>query len=777
VATSQVQIDKALADMVSNISKFSNSIRTYYTIHEQFEGEQKRHMDIVAKRLDALAKFNKETDAENKEYLKQLYERRYIAEKEHAESEKKYRAERDAAKAAYENAKAQKEELEARRKAIEVSSAFAPGIKAQYEEQLKNQIEATNKAEEVFRRTEKAYGDFANELDNLNDKIKEKERELGKSDIGGDIKKGIGKMMDKAIAMGPEMLKSAAVNLYGMLQTEISTGIGMTFSQVWHTAALGMNPKEFTEAMAKYRGAALAAGGLNKTIAILDKTQGEYIDSMGTHTERTQFALMQMDTLRKSGIKPLASDTILLKDSFMGLRKMAGMTGVQFQEMMGEVTTDESSLQALRSTTSEAERRQMVLGIANRIKENVAMGMTIEQAKKVTLALQKMAGATPIERIKQAAKLRAFGAAMGVSGGEQAAQALIAGQRATKEQKDQLQQFLSTSSNALSQAATGSLGGEIFATSLADKLGLNQLIGPGSDFNTVLTQGLAKDMNAAKGSMGEVSGDIKKAVNVLDRIASELKNNWILLGILGGVLTIARLFDKGKFFDAIKGMGERFKKAPKVPSGASTAEKQIAQGAAEIEKGAGGASKLAKIASTGGKALKVLGPIGAVVGGVAEGYEDWESGKKEKAVGEGVGAAAGGIAGAEAGAALGTLIFPGVGTVIGGLLGGGIGAAIGAWGGGKAGEAVGGTLDETKQQEAQAAVANTADSTSKNVEQMDDNNDMMKLLVNNTTKNNDIMERMLVAMTMTDKEKSVLENIARLREGSRFASDYVSSPG
>jgi hypothetical protein len=122
---------------------------------------------------------------------------------------------------------------------------------------------------------------------------------------------------------------------------------------------------------------------------------------------------------------------------------------------------------------------------------NVAAGMTADQAKAAAKMLNKMVAAKPLERIKEAARMRALGGAMGISGADAAAQAVMAGPgKQTAQMRKDIEDFSKNATTMMDQARGQGLGSEITAVQLLDKLNLDQYYGSDSPFSTTLISAL-----------------------------------------------------------------------------------------------------------------------------------------------------------------------------------------------------------------------------------------------------------------------------------------------
>jgi hypothetical protein len=403
------------------------------------------------------------------------------------------------------------------------------------------------------------------------------------------------------------------------------------------------------------RQAILSAGGAAAQLDIL-KAQGDALGmNFASVGDRTKYAQGQMSALALAGIKPSIQSAGLLNNEFKRLQKISGMTGEAFNKLTEEFAMDSDIQIQLRAAS-------------------VQMGMTEQQAKAVNKTLAKMAGQGPIDRIKQAAKMRAMGGAMGVAGADEAARIHIKGQRATEAEKETLRQFASNMSNKMSESQTGSMGGEIFAATLSDKLGMTQLLGPGSDFNT--RQAKALEIDEKSLSLQEKMFKlVEQGIEGFDMLKAGASNPVVQsIASLGALLT--NLIGSG-----VAGI-----------ISAIVANKLMGGGGGVPSGGGGGGGRGGMGRLLSGTGAKVLGTVGAVGMGAYQAYDthsQFQEGKitekeRNKEYGSAAGGAAGALAGSLKGAALGAAGGP-LGILLGGLIGGGIGAYAGSAIGGGAG--------------------------------------------------------------------------------------------
>ena len=340
--------------------------------------------------------------------------------------------------------------------------------------------------------------------------------------FGEKLRTGVQASLTKAFASFS--MAKGATEIYTTVKSEISAGMSLGLKDYFATGfKFGLSPQEYVELNKANRDSVLAAGRNTDHMSELTKASAQYAGTIGDLAERTRFAQDSLTLLGESGIKPTAANLQSLSATYDNIRKMTSLTAAEFNSAMRDVTQEEGVQFQLKAANNEEERKTILAGIATRIAENRALGMTTKQAIEATKALAKLSGEGPLERFKKAAKLRAFGGAMGISGADEAAKILIKGARATEAEKAQLQGTISQMSNALSATGTGSMASELFATTAASTLGLEQLLGPTSAFNTRGAEALKIDQQQLD-QLGEVSDNTKGIIDAIQRISGAAKS-------------------------------------------------------------------------------------------------------------------------------------------------------------------------------------------------------------------------------------------------------------
>lgn len=555
----------------------------------------------------------------------------------------------------------------------------------------------------------------------------------------------------------------------------------------------GLAGDEFAKITTANRQVINAMGGSKTAFETLNPSIDRFRILSGSFSEGVKLAAEAATEFAKKGIKPTQKGMEAYTDDIVNLQRQTGMASRDAMAYFNDIASDADSIDLLRSARKE-EREAILQSQRALVQQSIAAGMSAEQAKEAAKMLNKMVAAKPLDRLKQAAKVRALGGAMGIAGSEEAAQAIVAGKRATADQKIALQKFSENAANAMDQAAGQGLGSEIFASQLLDKLDLDQYYGKNSAFSTTL----GDTMKPAFADLskqyvdGSKAADAKMAAQAL-LLAEQIKllasgNHWGGV-IASGVAAIAAMLFGGK----IAGMagkvaggaiqaGKGLLGAGGKVAGTVAAEGTLAAGSAAAGT-AGALGKGAKLASLG-KAAAISTAI-AAAGGAGI---DWVAGKagvgKDKpdeakddanwdrmSTGEKV----------ESGVArgiekLGRFFF--LDHLSDEAASGRI-ANETKYLDGKGGATPPTPAENTEQADIKAATQATSDGVSEQVKRLGTSNDFLKIIADMTKKNADMAEkqldmaeRQLIAMTMSDKERADSTNKKNLRKDSKFGAQY-----
>lgn len=541
-------------------------------------------------------------------------------------------------------------------------------------------------------------------------------------------------------------------------------GSSNTLANMWNLQIEGLKRGVSGEELINFANAnrrvVNALGGTESALKTLDPAYKKLLAQGYSTQEALRMVGDQASDFGKTGIKPSANSMLEYNRELVEMRKYTGLNAEAQHAMFSEVASDTESLTVLKAAR-EDEREAILASQRALMKQAVAAGMSAEQAKEAAKMLNKMTAAKPLDRLKQAAKIRAMGGALGIAGAEEAAQGVIAGKRATKEQKQAIQDFGIAATNAIDTAAQGGLGSEIFASTLLERLDLEAYLGSESPFSTSLAT-----------SMKPVGDALEKQNNVTEGIAGKLSTMLTLVAGIAGVI----LPGIGGTIMAAAGV---IAAAVAAKAGKGMLDKMGGKTGGNLKSGAGKALSLGKGLLKGGVAGATVGLAGNYLGGKLT-----EAGHETAG-----GVVSGAATGAGIGATIGSVI-PGVGTLIGGGVGGLLGGAYGWYQGTKApssnaaqpqlpaqlmpskSAAVRDFSKEATADTTQDAILTSADKLTEQVKKMDDSNLLLKTIADLSQKQIELSEKQLVALTMTEKERTDAATKTTLNQGSRFGSQY-----
>lgn len=301
--------------------------------------------------------------------------------------------------------------------------------------------------------------------------------------------------------------------------------------------SFAVGSKEFAGIVAANRQMINAMGGNTMAFAQVQEAAEKYaVYTGGDFKQALELATNQMTSFARVGVRPTSAAMNTYMKDVQQLAAQTGMSVEAMQEYYNEIATDTSSLVLLRAAR-ESERAAILQSQRAMVQNAIAAGMSADAAKEATKTLLSMVAAKPIDRMKQAAKMRALGGAMGIAGADIAAQAVIAGPRASKEQQEALREFSTNAANMADQMRGAGLGMEIFSTTLLDKLDLEKYFGADSKFTTTLGKTLAKPIAELNKTM--TTAFDSTTVNALMVTAKSLEQASLVMSgqNIGGILS------------------------------------------------------------------------------------------------------------------------------------------------------------------------------------------------------------------------------------------------
>lgn len=330
--------------------------------------------------------------------------------------------------------------------------------------------------------------------------------------------KAVPKAMDwVANALKSQTITKAADNVKSALATGAEAGT------LWRREVDMMRlavPVETLNQFSKVsRQAQIGMGGYNEWVGEVTEAQRGLFDRIGDTAKALEFSSTALERFGHSGIQPTLK---MLESTTPGLGKwgkslMSSMDDLQklgvsyeeSQQILQSVTEDEDVRNRLRAASSEKERRAIIQGQMARMREFKALGMTTEQMRAASKALEQLGGKKPLDRYKQAAKAQAALTAMGIEGADEVARTIRLGARATDEERDRMREVLGNAQDAVAEAALGGVGKEFTFATLMEKSGLEDLIGKEGPFSTKLDENV-KVTDDQIAQMATVSNSVDK---------------------------------------------------------------------------------------------------------------------------------------------------------------------------------------------------------------------------------------------------------------------------
>ncbi len=415
---------------------------------------------------------------------------------------------------------------------------------------------------------------------------------------------------------------------FGYAIDKSTSALGGLYDQAKQSIQLGLQPEDYIRLTAENRQATLVMGGTNASFEKINAATSQYIGYIGDLSETTKFLYGQMTTLGRAGITPTTENAGLLAGTFKDLHLLTGMTVDGFNSLIKDLAED-SDIRIQLAGASEAERKQILLATASRIKENVALGMSTEQATAAAKAMAKMVGETPAERIAKAARAAALAGALGIRGGAEYLRTMTLGSGASDIAKKQAGEFNTKLANAVATARGGpNIGLQQLVGTMGQ--GLEEQVGKDSPFQTILQQSLGLDDELIRNTkaLGSDESWLGKSLKGIQQAITGFTSP--AMGIFGGIL--------GAVWKVVEGLA-------------------ILGGLGGMGGVGGGLGKL------GGIGKGALGKIGGGLGKIGIG------------AGLGFGASALGAgsytsAGIGLGATIGSFVTPVIGTAVGAAIGG-----------------------------------------------------------------------------------------------------------
>lgn len=424
---------------------------------------------------------------------------------------------------------------------------------------------------------------------------------------------------------------------------------------------LGMTQQEIMALKKEYRRLANVVrqegGDFRETINTLQNDLYQFVGDEGIAAD---LAGSMMNTTRRIGLAGEDAEKFVkgtLVDTFKVMNSNLSVTASEFKNLTTSLLNNKE-MQQIMLRSREDERSQIAQNVIALTKHFKTLGYTNEEAQQLSQQFASMQTDDPIDRIKEAARMRAMGGAMGMDARDtrRLQQLRMKGfDRLDEDEVTELRQLQADLGESVQRMKGRNLRSEMFASVMQGKFGLEGVSEAGVDNLMKLRQEGMEQEEVRQRTLPEKFG--AQTLQYLDNIQAILKSSPVgmVTGGIGGLLKMGidmglHAMTAGAVISALKGGG--------IISGIASAfgfDMDDARG------------KAGRVAGTAGKvgrtALK-----GAPV--VASGIAMYEGVTAEKEQGKEIAGAFGSIAGgAAAGAAAGAASLNPIGVAIGSVAG------------------------------------------------------------------------------------------------------------
>jgi hypothetical protein len=344
--------------------------------------------------------------------------------------------------------------------------------------------------------------------------------------------------------------------------------------------SMGITAQDLVDLQSTYRQTALAAkGGTDEFTSSLRTMSHELYARTGDFRAAAYLAADIKDVSQSIGVSyGELSDGVIpgLIKGFKNLQNMTGMTADQYGTLLKDMVNDHDVKQQLLRM-SDVERARYPMELQKQMEYFAQLGYSTEQIKEFSKRIAKTANEDPLERIKQAAKLRAIGGAHGMSPeANRLAELIIKGQHRTIEENMEMETLRSDVAGAINQSLGKGLGQEIFSSAMLRKTGLGDLFANADQSiqlgKNINQEALANQEQFIKGTFGPATVRFTKAVDLFENAVKSAIGMLAIGGALRGIGLMKSIKSKGGTLGGfLKEKGSSFFKGAPVAEGAAGA--------------------------------------------------------------------------------------------------------------------------------------------------------------------------------------------------------------
>lgn len=497
-------VQQDIQQMSADLRAFTNEMKKFANAQSAVTKETYVYSDAIEDAKDNLAKLEKKIERQGK-----------VSDELSRAQQRQLRAERDKIKLA-EDFEKQKAALEDLRKAYrDNGKSMTRDEKENHKQQRKAGFDRLRDIQNNQKRNDaelsKVTGTIGKAGNNMAGRINFVAGLL--TTLGNSFIEYSGRFMEATAASG------------GVIEEQTGNfDQGMSY---WMTAmaATGVESKKALAIMAENRQLVNAMGGMGETIRTVEGSVKDMLGFYGSQEEALKASTGILTQFANKGVAPTKRALDAYNVDLTRLSEQTGLSAIAINGMIDSIANDISSIDLLRSAR-DGERESILANQRALLKSNVALGMTAEQAAEASKMLNKMVAQKPLERLKQAAKMRAMGAAMGLGAESEAAAQAMSKSKGMRTNQDMaaLNDFNIKMAGVMDKSAQAGIGSEIFAQTLLDKLDMNEYYGQGSPFSVTLGDQLAKSQKAVSDMYKSSSDSTIVYLNYLANIASQVWN-------------------------------------------------------------------------------------------------------------------------------------------------------------------------------------------------------------------------------------------------------------
>lgn len=376
-----------------------------------------------------------------------------------------------------------------------------------------------------------------------------------------DIHTKTGRFVNKSFNMLERrgLLTASFVQFASEFRSTLKYGTDLTRSFVgreWDALKMGISPTELVEIEAKNKRLVNAMGGAGKFEDAVSSGSSTMFKFYGDLGEATKGTIQALNALSLGGIKPSMNmmmdqngELSALNKTMFEIRSMTGRTFAEQNAAMEQYIQSDNTKTKLAGLSNSKDRFNMVMRDQSNKKMLASLGLTADQADRVSESFNSITDLNPKDRLKESYKATAIASAMGIENASVIGDVMRAG-GIDKVSKEKAAEYANVMTQ-LSKKQAEATGGQVTSTGLVT----SALLGHASALETQVKASkdlVLSDEEAAKKALensqkeygalgGSVVNGIQKGLAMFDLVTTGLGTNSLLTGIFGTIGYIATL--------------------------------------------------------------------------------------------------------------------------------------------------------------------------------------------------------------------------------------------